>query len=216
VGPFANSYAFAGRCAQAPRCFSGTPFPFYSSLANACVVPISSASATGSLRPATGAVSYTLGTNNAVYLNLSDLFAVNPCPRCLGGTCAGGARDGKACTPTASLNLTSTDCLPKDENFFTFIPSGVASFTTAPRSMSAANGLLCPGQANPGAFGEEDVRRIELNGTPAGSLLDLAPHPATFLSLGCARASGDPLVDSLADFPGPAAASVTGVLQMQQ
>jgi len=214
--PYAGVYAFAGRCAQAPRCFAGAPFPFFSSLANACVVPISSASATGSVRPATGEVSYSLGSSNVVYLDLNDLFATNPCPRCIAGMCSGGARDGKVCTPTTSLNSTSTDCLPKDEDFFTFVPAGVASFTTAPRSLGAANGLLCQGQVHPGAFGEEDVRRIELSGTPAGSLLDLAPHPATFLTLGCAPASGDPMVDSLADLPGPAASSVTGVLQMQQ
>jgi hypothetical protein len=215
VGPYASSYAFSGRCAQAPRCFSGTPYPFYSSLANACVVPISSASATGSVRPAAGEVAYSLGTNNAVYIDLNDFFAANPCPRCLNGTCVGGARDGRSCTPTASPNQTSTDCLPRDQDFFTFVPGGILSFSTTPHTMSASNGLFCPSQANPGAFGEEDVRRIELDGTPAGSLLDFAAHAATFLSLGCAPASGDPLVDSLADLPGPAAASVTGLLQMQ-
>lgn len=211
-----QSFPFTGRCAPAPRCFSGAPFPFYSTLANACVVPISSATATGSVRPATGEISYGLGGNNVVYINLSDIFATSPCPQCIAGTCAGGARHGQGCTPTASVNQTSTDCLPNDRDFFTFVPGGVASFTTAPRSISAADGLFCPRQVNPGAFGEANVRRIELSGTPAGSLLDLAPHPATFLSLGCGTASGNPLVDSLADLPGPAAASITGVLQMQR
>lgn len=56
--------------------------------------------------------------------------------------------------------------------------------------------------------------RIELSGTPAGSLLDLAPHPATFLSLGCSGATGDPLVDDLADFPVPGAGSIMGELQL--
>lgn len=216
VGPRPNSFAFGGRCAPAPRCFSGAPFPFYSVLANACVVPVSSSSATGSVRPATGEISYALGGNNIVYINLLDFFATTPCPQCIAGTCRGGARDGLACTPSGSLNETSTDCLPKDEQFFTFVGGGVASFTTAPRSMSSPNGLFCPGQNNPGAFGLSTVRRIQLDGTPAGNLLDLAPHPATFLSLGCSGASGDPLVDSLADLPGPGASSVTGVLQLHQ
>lgn len=214
--PNPNGFPFAGRCARAPRCFGGAPFPFYSTLANACVVPISSATATGSVRPATGEVSYGLGVNNVVYINLSNFFPIAPCPQCISGACVGGARHGKPCTPSGSVNETSTDCLPNDKDFFTFVPGGVAAFSTAPRSLSAATGLFCPGQRNAGAFGEPNVRRIELDGTPAGSLLDLAPHPATFLTLGCAGASGDGLVDSLADFPGPAAASVTGMLQMQR
>ncbi len=214
--PNPSGFPFAGRCAQAPRCFGGAPFPFYSTLANACVVPISSATATGSVRPATGEVSYGLGVSNVVYIDLSNFFPVAPCPQCISGACVGGARHGKPCTPSGSVNETSTDCLPNDEDFFTFVPGGVAAFSTAPRSLSAASGLFCPGQRNAGAFGEPNVRRIELNGTPAGNLLDLAPHPATFLTLGCAGASGDGLVDSLADFPGPAAASVTGMLQMQR
>lgn len=155
------------------------------------------------------------GVSNLVYINQFDIFATTPCPQCLQGTCVGGARDGQACTPTASLNQTSTDCLPNDRDFFTFV-FGVISFTTAPRSISAPDGLFCPGQVNPGAFGVSSVRRIELSGTPAGSLLDLAPHPATFLNLGCSAASGDSAVDSLADLPGPGAGSVTGVLQMHR
>jgi len=216
LGPLANWYPFTGRCARAPRCFSGAPFPFYSTLANACVVPISSASASGSVRPATGEISYALGTSSLVYINQYDVLTTTPCPQCIQGACVGGARHGQACTPTPSVNQTSTDCLPNDRDFFTFVPGGVASFTTAPRSMSAPDGLFCSGQANPGAFGLPTVRRIELGGTPAGNLLDLAPHPATFLSLGCSPASGDSAVDSLADLPGPAAASITGVLQMHR
>lgn len=216
VGPLPYSFPFAGRCAPAPRCFAGAPFPFYSSLANACVVPVSSATASGSVRPATGEISYGLGGSNIVYIDLNDFFTTTPCPQCIEGRCVRGARDGQACTQTPSVNQTSTDCLPEDEDFFTFVPGGVATFATEPRSLSAANGLFCPGQLNPGAFGEADARRIELRGTPAGSLLDLAPHPATFLSLGCAPRSGDFLVDSLADFPGPAASSVTGILQMER
>lgn len=211
-GPF----AFVGRCAKAPRCFTGAPFPFYSTLANACVVPISAASASGSVRPATGEISYAITGSNIVYIDRNDFFRTTPCPQCIEGTCVGGARDGQGCTPTGSLNQTSTDCLPDDDDFFTFVGGGAVTFTTAPGSMSAADGMFCPGQRNAGGFGVSRVRRIELDGTPPGSLLDLEPHPATFLSLACSQPSGDPLVDNLADLPGPAAASVTGVLQMQR
>ncbi|MBY0278869.1 hypothetical protein K2Z84_26330 [Candidatus Binatia bacterium] len=211
-----GSFAFVGRCAKAPRCFSGAPFPFYSSLANACVVPISASSATGSVRPATGEISYSIAGSNIVYIDLANFFPATPCPQCIEGTCVGGARDGQACTPTGSLNQTSTDCLPKEADFFTFVGGGTTTLATAPGAMSAPDGMFCPGQRNAGAFGVSRVRRIEMNGTPAGSLLDLQPHPATFLTLGCGAASGDSLVDGLADLPGPGAGSVTGVLQMQR
>lgn len=215
-GTIYGPFAFVGRCAKAPRCFSGAPYPFYSSLANACVVPIGAASATGSVRPATGEISYSISGSNIVYIDRNDFFPVTPCPQCIDGACVGGARNGQACTPTGSVNQTSTDCLPDEDDFFTFVGGGTTTFTTAPGAMSAPDGMFCPGQRNAGGFGVSRVRRIELNGTPAGSLADLQPHPATFLSLGCSRASGDPLVDNLADLPGPAAASVTGVLQMQR
>jgi hypothetical protein len=215
-GTIHGPFAFVGRCAKAPRCFAGAPFPFYSTLANACVVPISAASATGSVKPATGEITYSLTGANIVYIDRDNFFPGTPCPQCIEGTCVGGARDGQGCTPTASVNQTSTDCLPSDDDFFTFVGGGAASYTTTPKSMSAADGFFCPNQRNPGAFGVPGIRRIELNGTPAGSLLDLQPHQATFLSLGCSTASGDPLVDNLADLPGPGAGSVMGVLQMQR
>jgi len=82
--------------------------------------------------------------------------------------------------------------------------------------MSAADGLFCPGQVNPGAFGQRSVRRIEESGIPAGSLLDLQPHPATLLDIACTASSGNPVVDEAADFPGPVASSIAGTLQMSR
>ena len=82
--------------------------------------------------------------------------------------------------------------------------------------MAAADGLFCPGQRNPGAFGDDAVRRLEENGVPAGSLLDGNPHPASLLDLRCNGSTGNALVDDVADFPGPIASSIAGTLQLVQ
>jgi hypothetical protein len=60
------------------------------------------------------------------------------------------------------------------------------------------------------------VRRIEETGIATGSLLDLQPHPATLLDMACVESTGNPLVDQVADFPGPRATSTAGILQMTQ
>ena len=75
---------------------------------------------------------------------------------------------------------------------------------------------VCQGQRNSGAFGNEDVRRIEEAGTPAGSLLDLAPHPTSGLDVHCDGSTGNSLVDEAADFPGPQAQSIAGTVQLSR
>ena len=200
-----------GACAPAPRCLSGPPVPFRSSLSNACLVYVAAANASGSVDAQHGSVAVDIPTSVIVYL---DAFEPFPCPRCLDNLCQGGARDGQSCTPSGNLEQTSSDCPPFDHQFYTFLKGPKVSFATAPTSKSAANGLFCPGQVNPGAFGDEDVRRIELTGTPAGNLLDFAPHPATFLNLRCIAPTGNDVVDALADFPGPQAQSIAGTVQL--
>jgi hypothetical protein len=80
--------------------------------------------------------------------------------------------------------------------------------------MTAADGLFCPGQRNPGAFGDPLVRRIELSRGPAGSLRDGQPHLASLLDVKCEPASGNAAADQASDFPGPSARSVSGSLQL--
>ena len=65
-------------------------------------------------------------------------------------------------------------------------------------------------------FGVPAVRRIALDGIPAGNLRDGMPHPATLLDLVCIASTGSQPADQLADFPGPQAVSTTGEVQLIQ
>jgi hypothetical protein len=128
----------------------------------------------------------------------------------------GGARDGLACTPSASLAQTSLDCPPYDYQFYLALGTTAAGMSSAPVSTNAADGLFCPGQVHPGAFGEEDARRIEVTGIAAGSLRDHLPHPQTLQTLQCVASTGNALADELADFPGPQAQSTVGLVQLTE
>jgi len=56
----------------------------------------------------------------------------------------------------------------------------------------------------------------EETGTPAGSLLDLAPHPTSGLDVHCDGSTGNSLVDEAADFPGPQAQSIAGTVHLSR
>jgi hypothetical protein len=72
-------------------------------------------------------------------------------------------------------------------------------------------------QRNQGAFGPNGgaVLTISASGTPAGSLIDHAPHAATLMSLFCAQPSFNSLLDTSADLPGPGAVTLEGTIQVQ-
>lgn len=133
--------------------------------------------------------------------------------------CQGGARNGLACSVVAgNTESTSLDCPPTDGTFYLALggTAGGVHLSNHPRSMSAADGLFCQGQVNAGAFGNEDVRRIDMPGIAAGSLMDHAPQPTTLLDLLCDGSTGNPTVDEVADFPGPQGQSLAGILQLTQ
>lgn len=200
-----------GSCAPAPRCFAGPPVPFRT-IVGACLVNVVAGDATGTLDPTTGELDLTTPTSVYVYLTPS---TAAPCPRCIANMCQGGARDGRPCTVSTSVEQTSLDCPPLDSQFYLALAAAAHSSTRAV-IRTAGDGVFCPGQRNPGAFGHPEVRRIEQLGTPAGNLLDLAPHPATLLDVQCAPSTGDPYIDSLTDFPGPVATSTAGTVQMSR
>jgi hypothetical protein len=195
-------------CQFAPRCFAAPPTPFRSQF-NVCYLSPITGDVTGTVNPSTGELTVTTPSATYVYLTFDD----PPCPACVNNLCQAGARNGLACTPSASTAQTSLDCPPFDYEFYIAL-AGQASTSTQPVTMSAADGLFCPGQVNPGAFGEPEARRIEESGIPAGNLLDLQPHSATLLNITCIGSSGNPVVDQAADLPGPQATSIAGMLQM--
>jgi len=197
-----------GVCQLPPRCFAAPPTPFRSQF-NVCLLSPVTGDATGTVNPSTGELTVTTPSATVVYLTFDD----PPCPICVNNICHGGAREGLACMPSASTANTSFDCPPFDYQFFVTL-SGQSTISTRPVTMSSPDGLFCPGQINPGAFGVPEARRIEETGIAAGSLLDLQPHPATLLNVTCVGSTGDPVVDAAADFPGPQANSIAGTLQM--
>jgi hypothetical protein len=202
----------AGSCQFAPRCFGGPPTPFRSQF-NVCFLSGVTADATGTLNPTTGELAVQTRSNTYIYLTYTD----PPCPLCVNDVCQGGSRDGRSCTPGGALEPTSLDCPPFDYSFYlTLGGTSSSSSATTPVTRTSATGLFCPGQVNPGAFGSDQVRRIEETGIPTGSLLDFQPHPATLLDVACIGSTGNPVVDQAADFPGPQATSTAGTLQMRQ
>ena len=203
--------ALATSCQFAPRCFAGPPTPFRSQF-NVCYQNPVSGDATGTVNPLTGELTVTTPSSVFVYLT----FGEPPCPICVNHVCQGGSRNGLACAPSGSAANTSLDCPPFDNQFFIALGGQSSSNSTRPLTMSSTDGLFCPGQENPGAFGVPEARRIEETGLSAGNLFDLMPHPATLLNLSCIDSSGNEVVDEAADLPGPQANSIVGTLQMTQ
>ena len=163
----------------------GRPTPFRSTF-NVCFQTVFAANVSGGVDVTTGELALATSTQVLVYLTSTE----PPCPRCVDHVCQGGARNGLACMPSASLEQTSLDCPPRDDQFYIALGGPAANFSNGRVTKTASDGLFCQDQRNPGAFGNEDVRRIEEAGTPAGSLLDLAPHPTSGLDVHCDGSTG--------------------------
>lgn len=204
-----------GRCSPAPRCFSGPPQPFRTAVANVCLLTPLDSDVQALLAPDTGDLQLTTSSRTLVYAPFGGLEP-DPCPRCVAGTCTDGARRGLACAESTSPEQTSLDCPPYASDFFLSVASEPAVLSTDSVSLSAADGLFCPGQRNPGAFGDPAVRRIELTRGPIVSLRDGEPHATALLQIGCLPATGNPVADDLSDFPGPQAMSVAGAVQFSE
>jgi hypothetical protein len=204
----------AGSCNPLPRCFSGLPISVYGQVPS-CVLNVLSADASGSVDPATGLLSLGTPLTNYVYLTFN---ATSPCPKCVSDVCVGGQRSGQACVP-GGPDGTSHDCPPRDGQFFAALNFAAVPGGTAPSAgaatRSSPDGMFCPGQRNPGAFGKPAARRIEVSGALAGNLMDHAPHPLVLASTPCIGSSGVSIVDEVADLPGPGGISMPGTVQVE-
>src|SRR5262249_12657401 len=138
--------------------------------------------------PATGEMSLITPSKTLVYLTFDG------CPQCVEGSCQGGPRDHLACRVSSSPDLTSLDCPPDAGTYFAAFGPRTQALSNDPVSMSSATGLFCPGQRNPGAFGDAAVKRIALAGFPAGDLTDGEPHSLALLDLQCVAATGNQAV----------------------
>jgi hypothetical protein len=116
-----------------------------------------------SINAITGAVAATgdieAGTFSGTIPLRADMFvgagAGDPCPRCIGGTCSGGARNGLACTAQGTSTVfgdtTSLDCHPSG-------PPNVSLPYTLPLSTGFQQVVLSAASPACTAFGFTSLR----------------------------------------------------------
>ena len=136
--------------------------------------------------------------------------ADSPCPRCEAGVCNSGERAGQACTPIGSGG-TSGDCPPQLSTFLASLRVVLPGLSTGPSALSSADGLFCPGQTVPGAFGIGEVRGVSEAGVPPGGSLNALEM--TLAGTFCVPSAG-PLLDFVAKLPGPGALSAKGSIDL--
>jgi hypothetical protein len=178
-----------------------------------------SPAAGGTLDCCTGASTQTLPLTVTVRVT-GDLepgsAGIQPCPTCVGGECQSGGNSGGSCSTTTSL-LTSHDCLPTQG---TLAPFGVdlSPLQTGSATLAAAGGTMCTastGQRTAGCMGQGTCAYIEENGSPSGDICAGNTAASILASTFCIPSSGDPLINTVADLPGPGAVSLTGSVQLQ-
>ena len=96
------------------------------------------------------------------------------------------------------------------------MPINLSPLTTGPASATSSTGRFCTGQLGPphaGCFGSAACRTINETGSSGGPLLTNVPANATLASVFCIPATGNGLVDSSADLPGPGAVALPGTYE---
>ena len=199
-----------GTCNLDANCFFGPPIPVVASGVGTCIVNAFLTDLCGQVTLLPPAANLATALSARVYVTGGH---PTPCPVCMGGVCSYGKRDGEACTPLGSEN-TSLDCLPDDVNFMTALTVPIASLTTGTTMLSDPAGFFCPGQLAAGAFGLSAARTVSETGVPPGGGTN-----ALAMTLGatfCVPASGNALVDFLAQLPAAGAVSAAGQLDVSQ
>ncbi len=209
----------SNRNCTAPGCLFGPPLPIPnagSPGASTCIINAIAASPAvgGALNATTGVSTQTLPLRVTVRVT-GDLETANPgiqpCPTCTGGTCDSGANSGGTCTTPTSL-LTTHDC---PITTITLAPFNVdlSPLTTGLTTLTSGTGVFCPGppvQRTAGCFGNPTCEYIEENGVPAGNLAAGPALASTLASAFCIAKSSAPLINSVADLPGPGAVTLKG------
>jgi hypothetical protein len=200
----------SGNCLPVANCFFGPPIPISPptpALAT-CIVNPFTTDVCGALDTATLTSSLNFGLSTRLYLTQNP---AQPCPLCQGGVCTAGARQGLACSGGIGSFQTSNECPPSPSQFVGSITSNPIAVTTGTSVMTSdADGFFCPGQINPGAFGTGVLgRTITQTGALSGGGSLLASRFAGNI---CAASSGNPLIDTVEDLPGPISLSFAGTL----
>ena len=206
-----------GACAADPNCFFGPPIEVNGFLST-CVINTFAQDASGTVDTSTGDSSVNITLASRVYLTIGQ---PSTCPHCDGGICSWGPNGGSVCTSDNSQG-TTLDCPPPPGLFTATLPIDLSPLTTGTVVKTAADGLFCPDQFNPGAFGVAPqnsdppppfAQAIKQTGSPGGDLTDGLPHPSVLVSNFCIPATGNGSVDGVADLPGPGSLSLPGNAQ---
>jgi hypothetical protein len=107
----------------------------------------------------------------------------------------------------------SLDCIPGQAHFISTLPVDLTPLSSGTATTPGPDGLFCPGQVNPGAFGIPAAQAISQMGSPAGDLSDGLPHAGILVSNFCIPATGNLALDGIADLPGPGSLSLSGNAQ---
>jgi hypothetical protein len=209
----------SSRTCTSPGCTFGPPLPIPNPgvpAISTCVINSIAASpaAGGVLDSTTGASTQTLPLSVLVHVSgdLELTPGIQPCPTC-SGTCNSGPNSGSACTTTWSGGTTH-DCPPPSATSLPTFGVDLSPLTTATSALDHASGGFCvgtTGQRSNGCFGNATCRHIEQTGSAGGAISAGSGLVATTLgSVFCIPSSGNMLVDTVADLPGPGSTSLPG------
>jgi hypothetical protein len=200
----------AGACDADARCFFGPPVPVSVGPLSSCIVNAIAQDVVGSANLLTRKTSLDAVLSARVYLTSDD---VSPCPQCVNGTCTAGDRAGLACSGGVGSANTTIECPPPADAYQGRLAVSLTPVTTGTTQLANTSGGFCPGQRTRGAFGGP-ARRIRETGSP---LLSEIPNvfATTLAGTFCVPATGNFLIDALADLPGPGAVSIPGTASVE-
>jgi hypothetical protein len=206
---------YAGRCAPVAQCSFGPPIPLPNPdthFLSVCIVNVIQSDVSGTADLETGAGDFSIPLASRLYLT-GNFDA--PCPTCVDSACVGGANDGGACTPVGEAQ-TSYDCPPAASTYLATATANLSPLTSTDATLAATDGMLCPNQANAGAFHLPAGVSITEQGSPiSGDLTDGLPHAVTLASTFCVPSAGA-VANAASDLPGPGAVSILGTLQLER
>jgi hypothetical protein len=213
----------SSRTCTSPGCTFGPPLPIPNPgvpAISTCVINSIAASpaAGGVLNSTTGASTQTLPLSVLVHVtgDLEGGAGIQPCPTCT-GTCNSGPSAGSACTSTWSGGTTH-DCPPPSGTSLPSFGVDLSPLTTGTSALDHASGGLCTGttgQRTNGCFGNGTCEHIEQTGSAGGAISQGGGSVATTLgSVFCIPSSGNMLIDTVADLPGPGSTSLPGAAEI--
>src|SRR6266849_3966947 len=201
-----------GACDLRANCYFGAPVPVPVSALTSlstCIMNAIGVGAEGDANLLTDSTSVSTTLSSRVYVTGN---FTSPCPQCVSGACSYGQRAGLGCTAVGSLN-TTIDCPPTLAGFNGRLAVALAPISTGTSTASDPAGHFCAGQTHPGAFGGQ-AGTIRETGSPLLSNLGNL-FATTLAGTFCVPSTGNPIIDGLADLPGPGAVSVPGVASVQ-